>query len=96
MNTLSHIIAPTDFSGPSRHAVECAARLAREQGARLHLLHVVHAGALERLRALLCVLLAAGLFAAGPGGDSLRTGQALFALIGSLWMTRALHLSATA
>lgn len=53
MNRRSHIIAPTDFSGPSRHAVERAARLAREHGARLHLLHVVHAGALERLRALL-------------------------------------------
>jgi nucleotide-binding universal stress UspA family protein len=53
MNSLSHIVAPTDFSGPSRHAVERAARLAREHGARLHLLHVVHAGALERLRALL-------------------------------------------
>jgi sodium-dependent dicarboxylate transporter 2/3/5 len=48
------------------------------------------------LRALLCVLLAAGVFAAGPGGDGLRTGLALFALIGSLWMTQALHLSATA
>ena len=53
MNSLTHILAPTDFSGPSRHAVERAARLAREHGARLHLLHVVHAGALERLRALL-------------------------------------------
>lgn len=48
------------------------------------------------LRALLCVLLAAGVFAAGPGGDGLRTGLALFALVGSLWMTQALHLSATA
>lgn len=53
MNTLTRILAPTDFSGPSRHAVERAARLAREQGARLHLLHVVPGGALERLRALL-------------------------------------------
>lgn len=53
MNSLTHILAPTDFSGPSRHAAERAARLAREHGARLHLLHVVHAGALERLRALL-------------------------------------------
>lgn len=53
MNSLTTILAPTDFSGPSRHAVERAARLAREHGARLHLLHVVHAGALERLRALL-------------------------------------------
>ena len=48
------------------------------------------------LRALLCVLLAAGVFAAVPGGDGLRTGLALFTLIGSLWMTQALHLSATA
>ncbi len=53
MNSLTHILAPTDFSGPSRHAVERAARLAREHGAHLHLLHVVHAGALERLRVLL-------------------------------------------
>jgi len=53
MQALTTILAPTDFSGPSRHAVERAARLAREHGARLHLLHVVHAGALERLRALL-------------------------------------------
>jgi nucleotide-binding universal stress UspA family protein len=53
MNRLTQILAPTDFSGPSRHAVERAARLAREHGARLHLLHVVHAGALESLRALL-------------------------------------------
>jgi nucleotide-binding universal stress UspA family protein len=53
MNSLTHILAPTDFSGPSRHAVERAARLAREHGAQLHLLHVLHAGALGRLRALL-------------------------------------------
>jgi len=53
MNSLTHILAPTDFSGPSRHAVERAARLAREHGAHLHLLHVVHAGALERLREVL-------------------------------------------
>ena len=52
-NSLTHILVPTDFSGPSRHAVERAARLAREHGARLHLLHVMHPGALERLRALL-------------------------------------------
>ena len=27
MNSLTHILVPTDFSGPSRHAVERAARL---------------------------------------------------------------------
>lgn len=48
------------------------------------------------LRALLCVLLAAVVFAAVPPPDSLRTGLALFVLIGSLWMTQALHLSVTA
>lgn len=52
------------------------------------------------LRALLglpgSVLLAAGVFAAVPPPDGLRTGLALFALIGSLWMTQALHLSVTA
>lgn len=53
MHTLTTILAPTDFSAPSRHAAERAARLAREHGARLHLIHVVHAGALDRLRGLL-------------------------------------------
>jgi|LNFM01.2.fsa_nt_gb nucleotide-binding universal stress UspA family protein len=53
MPALTTILAPTDFSAPSRHAAERAARLAREHGARLHLIHVVHAGALDRLRALL-------------------------------------------
>ncbi len=47
-------------------------------------------------RVPLCVLLAAGVFAVVPGPDSLRTGLALFALIGSLWVTQALHLSVTA
>lgn len=53
MHALSTILVPTDFSAPSRHAAERAARIAREQGARLHLTHVVHTGALDRLRALL-------------------------------------------
>lgn len=53
MHTMTTILAPTDFSAPSRHAAERAARLAREHGARLHLIHVVHAGALDRLRGLL-------------------------------------------
>jgi len=43
------------------------------------------------LRALPCVLLAAAVFAAVPPPDSLRTGLALFVLIGSLWMTQALR-----
>lgn len=53
MKSLAQILAPTDFSSPSRHAVERAARLAQEHGAHLHLLHVMQAGALERLRTLL-------------------------------------------
>lgn len=48
------------------------------------------------LRALLCVLLAASVFAGVPPPDGLRTGLARFALVGSLWMTQALHLSVTA
>jgi sodium-dependent dicarboxylate transporter 2/3/5 len=48
------------------------------------------------LRALLCVLLAAGVHAAVPGSGGLNTGLALFALIGSLWVTQALHPTATA
>lgn len=55
MHGLSSILAPTDFSGPARHAVERAACVAREHRARLHLLHVLHAGALERLCALVGV-----------------------------------------
>jgi sodium-dependent dicarboxylate transporter 2/3/5 len=48
------------------------------------------------LRALLCVLLAAGVYAVVPASAGLRAGLALFALIGALWMTQALHLSVTA
>lgn len=53
MDRMSSILALTDFSSPSRHAVERAANLASAAGARLHLLHVVPSSALERLRALL-------------------------------------------
>ena len=48
------------------------------------------------LRALLCVLLAAGVYAVVLVPAGLRTGLALFALIGALWMSQALHLSVTA
>jgi len=40
---LSHIVAATDFSEFSGRAVERAARLARDHGAALHLLHVIPA-----------------------------------------------------
>ena len=48
------------------------------------------------LRALACVVFAAGVHQVAPGPDTLRAGLALFALIGGLWMTQALHLSVTA
>lgn len=48
------------------------------------------------LRALGCVALAALVHVATPAPDTVRAGLALFALIGGLWMTQALHLSATA
>ena len=48
------------------------------------------------LRVLACLGLAALVYAWAPPPDGTRTGLALFALIGSLWMTQALHLSVTA
>lgn len=47
-------------------------------------------------RAGACLLLAALVHAAGPAPDALRTGLAIFVLVGGLWMTQALHLSVTA
>ncbi|MCC7151710.1 MAG: universal stress protein [Rubrivivax sp.] len=44
------ILAATDFSTLSRHAADRAARLARESGAALSLIHVTSAGALQELR----------------------------------------------
>ena len=38
---LKTILHPTDFSEPSRYALELACTLAREQGARVVLLHVL-------------------------------------------------------
>ena len=51
-------------------------------------------GALSRT--LACLALAALVHALAPPPDALRTGLALFVLIGGLWMTQALHLSITA
>jgi len=48
------------------------------------------------LRTIGCLALAALVYGAAPPSEGLRTGLALFALIGSLWMTQALHLSVTA
>lgn len=48
------------------------------------------------LTLLFCALLAAVGHAMVPGDESVRTGIALFILIGSLWITQALHLSFTA
>jgi len=53
MTQIASILAATDFSPPSRHAAERAARLAREAGARLVLMHVLRQGALDTLRQLL-------------------------------------------
>lgn len=44
----------------------------------------------------ICLALSAIVYLNAPAPDSLRTGLALFVLIGSLWMTQALHLSVTA
>ena len=48
------------------------------------------------VRLLLCVALAGLVYVSAPANDDLRSGLALFVLIGSLWMTQALHLSVTA
>ena len=48
------------------------------------------------LRLLACLALGACVYLSMPGPHQLRAGLALFALVGSLWMTQALHLSVTA
>lgn len=53
MSSLRTLLAATDLSAPSRHAVARAAMIARDTGARLELLHVIQAGALDHLRHLL-------------------------------------------
>lgn len=49
MNTLKTILVAVDFSTGSRAALEQAARIARLQGARLHVLHVVDSAAVAVL-----------------------------------------------
>ncbi|MGE0350536.1 SLC13 family permease [Hydrogenophaga sp.] len=48
------------------------------------------------LRALGCLAVAMLVYGNAPQPEALRTGLALFVLIGGLWMTQALHLSVTA
>jgi len=44
------ILATTDLSGHAREAVLRAARIARDTGAALHIVHVLHAAALDKVR----------------------------------------------
>jgi nucleotide-binding universal stress UspA family protein len=57
--SLESIVAATDLSAPARHAAERAAQLAGDAGARLELVHVISASAIEELRRWL-----------GSGGDA--------------------------
>lgn len=50
MNPPGPILAATDFSPAARHAADRAARVARETGAALALLHVLPGGSLAELR----------------------------------------------
>lgn len=50
MNPLTSILAVTDFSAPSRHAANRAARLAHETGAQMTLMHAVSNRAVDELR----------------------------------------------
>ncbi len=50
MTPPGRILAATDFSAPARHAADRAARLARETGCELTLMHVVSGGAVQELR----------------------------------------------
>ena len=50
MTHMGPILAATDFSAPARHAADRAARVARQTGAPLTLMHVLPGGALQELR----------------------------------------------
>ena len=50
MKAWGPILTTTDFSGPARHAADRAARLARESGSPLTLMHVMPGEALTELR----------------------------------------------
>lgn len=47
-------------------------------------------------RLMLCILMAGGVWLLTPGPGPLRSGIALFVLVGALWMTQAIALAATA
>lgn len=53
MKTPIHILAATDLSAPSRHAMDRAFRLAAETGAQLTLMHAVQQGAIDELQKLI-------------------------------------------
>lgn len=53
MMTFKKLLAATDFSSSSRHAADRAARLARQSGAHMQLLHVVSSTALAQLQQFL-------------------------------------------
>lgn len=53
MTGIRRILAASDLSGPARHAVDRALRVAAETGARLDVLHVVKQGAIDHLRRIL-------------------------------------------
>ena len=50
MATLNRLLAATDLSDPARHAADRAARIAKETGASLDLVHVASLAPLEELR----------------------------------------------
>lgn len=52
MNALDRLLAATDLSAPARHAVERAALVARDTGARLDLVHVAGFSRVDELRRL--------------------------------------------
>jgi nucleotide-binding universal stress UspA family protein len=52
MANFKRLLAATDLSAPARHAAERAARVAKEAGASLDIIHVASLAPLERLRRL--------------------------------------------
>ena len=56
----------------------------------------MHAIVVHGWRPLVSLAVTAAVYTLAPSAEPLRTGLALFALIGSLWMTQALHISVTA
>ncbi len=53
MAELKHILAATDLSGPARHAVERAARVAAGSDAALAMIHIANLAPLDQVRQLL-------------------------------------------